>query len=89
MQPGDKTIDDARVWIDNYNAWFRSQIKAWINYKVTELTEPAFTKLDDLKTILRNQQFELVSLFATLSAISGNRHPISSFKHSHSRGSKM
>lgn len=54
MPANDKSIDNARVWIKQYNNWFRNQVNDWIDYKTTHLTDPAFTKLDDVSLPLHN-----------------------------------
>ena len=47
MDPGEKRIEDARLWIKELNNWFSKQIKYWIDFKPVELTIPACTELDD------------------------------------------
>lgn len=47
MSPNEAPIADAALWIERYNAWYAKQVQKWINYIPTELTEPAFTELDE------------------------------------------
>ena len=40
-------IQDARLWISQFNNWYEKQIKTWIDYSAINLTEPAFSQLDE------------------------------------------
>lgn len=54
MTTDDKMIDNIHTWINDYNRWFRDQVHDWIDYKVTQVTEPAYSKLDDVSLPLLN-----------------------------------
>lgn len=47
MSNNDKSIPDGRAWIAKFNNWYKKQITNWIDYRATDLTEPAFTALDE------------------------------------------
>jgi Calcineurin-like phosphoesterase len=42
-----KPIADARLWIDELNAWYAKQIQSWSEYESTTVTDPACTDLDE------------------------------------------
>lgn len=47
MAPSDPPIDNAAIWIDKFNQWYKQQIHHWTRFTPQVLTEPACTELDD------------------------------------------
>jgi hypothetical protein len=46
MRPEDPLIQNAGDWLQQFNQWYKAQIKEWIAYTPNELTVPGFTDLD-------------------------------------------
>lgn len=61
MSAHENPINDARVWIATFNNWYKKQIQNWIDYQAIELTEPAFTALDDCVLPLPNKPKSIIT----------------------------
>ena len=61
MSPEEKPISDAALWIQKFNQWYAEQIKQWIALKPKTLTEPAFTKLDEIVLPIPGQHKSVIT----------------------------